>query len=376
MVEPIKLNFQKQKLLDDFHTFTLKKQKTWEEYKQLSERLIELNMIPKNISNFNTLDLVSTKALRVLSTGLPLRLPIYIWRDFGLNPEDKYAIEIGKLDYKIDWLSPKTLIILNKTLEMSGLSTSNTNKELAKKIIFLIKEYNLNSINILDLGSGLGETTIPIIVNLFNEKIKGKFTFTLADLNSNKFNIIEEIIKRKLIKLEDVESFKQYVNNNIITTFKEVDMNNIKEEYTYDLIVSNATLHYTNDVNSLLKNIYKALKPFGFFILGEWTHSLYLNYEKQIKTLELMYKITNNILDSHTIDLDTYTSPEKKIINFWLNLINQCLKKNVISPLRYFEGHISSYLWGYYARLNDFIPLELYFLDETLTSIHVFRKQF
>ena len=104
----------------------------------------------------------------------------------------------------------------------------------------LISEFNFNGTeNILDLGCGDGSITAQLA-----EHSPGGF---VVGIDSSK-NMIDTATKNH--KAENLK-------------FELLDINSIDYQNSFDVIISNATLHWVKDHEKLLGNVYSALKGSG-----------------------------------------------------------------------------------------------------------------
>ena len=116
-------------------------------------------------------------------------------------------------------------------------------KQLARTIVDFLPI--LENPSILEIGSGTGVLT---------RKLQEKFP-------NSKIHAID--IADKMIEFCKSE-FSQF--NNI--TWQVADGQFYQNSHLYDLIASNATLHWTSNLSHTLSTIYTNLKPGGLFILG------------------------------------------------------------------------------------------------------------
>lgn len=109
-------------------------------------------------------------------------------------------------------------------------------KEMGRKLISELKLQGNEKI--LDLGCGDGVLTEEISRLATNGKVVG------IDASSGM-----------------IETARNLESHNLV--FIQMDIDNIAFQEEFDLIVSNATLHWVKNHEKLLQNLYKALKPDG-----------------------------------------------------------------------------------------------------------------
>jgi trans-aconitate 2-methyltransferase len=139
---------------------------------------------------------------------------------------------------------------------------SSHQKEWGEK---LISEFNFKGYeNILDLGCGDGSITAQLAKQLPNGFVTG--------IDASKGMIQTAIKNHKLKNL----------------TFELIDINSIDYYDKFDVIISNATLHWIKDHKTLLKNVQKALKNEGiarFNFAADGNCSSFFKVIKQVMAL-------------------------------------------------------------------------------------------
>jgi len=155
-------------------------------------------------------------------------------------------------------------------------------------------------------------------------------------------NNIYKYILTKFKKIDYLITDISKMNLNILSSSKknicfdhdQWGLNNNK----YDLIISNFYLHLTNNLEILLKNIYKSLNNNGFFIAS--LPSLNCCYELKISMIEA--------------DLEIYGGAYKRFSDaFSINRISELLKKNNFKTPVLEVDTIQLKYKNFYNLLND-----------------------
>ncbi len=127
----------------------------------------------------------------------------------------------------------------NTTHEFNGQKYKEASKHQKEWGSTIISEFNLiGSESVLDLGCGDGELTKQISYLLPHGKVIG------IDASEGM------ICTAKKLETENLK-------------FEKIDINEISYSEEFDIIFSNATLHWVKDHQKLLGNCFKALKPGG-----------------------------------------------------------------------------------------------------------------
>ena len=120
------------------------------------------------------------------------------------------------------------------------------------------QNYNIyeNPISLVDLGCGTGEFSKKIISNFSIDKIK------LIDISSEMINCSKGKIKEKKVE------------------FLVCDFDKYFELTEFDLIVSNMALHWSLNINKLLKNIISNMNVGSFFLFSVPNNNSFYNFKK------------------------------------------------------------------------------------------------
>ena len=123
------------------------------------------------------------------------------------------------------------------------------------------------NMNILEIGAGTGDTTLPILeaLNLNNRTCVN--TYDLTDISDESFDRARQVLQK----------WKSLIR------FKTLDIDRDSSEqgfthHSYDLVVAANVLYATSNLQQALINIHRLLKPGGRLVLIEVTHpQAYLN---------------------------------------------------------------------------------------------------
>lgn len=132
-------------------------------------------------------------------------------------------------------------------------------REIEKSIFSYLPFVQSRKIAVLELGTGTGALAMDLL------KRFPRATYTGIDFSTNML----EIASHRLRKHE-----KQ-------VTLQNADLNKIKVEGRYDLIISLYTIHHVFNKKGLLKNLYALLKAGGCFFYADASFSTNKKLEKQ-----------------------------------------------------------------------------------------------
>ena len=172
--------------------------------------------------------------------------------------------------------------LIKKRFE-KGIKTYQQNaiiqKRMADKLIMLIKQYiNLDKFdNIFEIGCGSG---------ILTKVAKRSFIYKNYFLND----------------ITDVSGL--YPSDNfILGDIEQVNLS--KKEYIFDLIISNATFQWINDLNNLFKNLYMNLEKEGYFCFTTFGKENFIEL-KRVANISLKYYSLENlsyILSSNNFEI-------------------------------------------------------------------------
>ncbi len=172
--------------------------------------------------------------------------------------------------------------LIKKRFE-KGIKTYQQNaiiqKRMADKLIMLIKQYiNLDKFdNIFEIGCGSG---------ILTKVAKRSFIYKNYFLND----------------ITDVSGL--YPSDNfILGDIEQVNLS--KKEYIFDLIISNATFQWINDLNNLFKNLYMNLEKEGYFCFTTFGKENFIEL-KRVANIFLKYYSLENlsyILSSNNFEI-------------------------------------------------------------------------
>ena len=142
---------------------------------------------------------------------------------------------------------------------------SEVQKEVGRLLLDFFKKnfpkkqnYNIykDPISLVDLGCGTGEFSKKIISNFWIDKIK------LIDISSEMIRCSKRKIKEKKVE------------------FLVCDFDKYFELAEFNLIVSNMALHWSLNINKLLKNIISNMHAGSFFIFSVPNNNSFNNFKK------------------------------------------------------------------------------------------------
>jgi malonyl-CoA O-methyltransferase len=120
-------------------------------------------------------------------------------------------------------------------------------REIEKCIFSYLPFTQSRRIAVLELGTGTGALALDLLKHF------PKATYTGIDFSTNMLEIA-------------VHRLRRYDKR---VTFQNADLNKIKVEGRYDLIISLFTIHHVFNKKGLLKNLYTLLKPGGCFFYAD-----------------------------------------------------------------------------------------------------------
>ena len=132
-------------------------------------------------------------------------------------------------------------------------------REIEKCIFSYLPFTQSRKIVVLELGTGTGALALDLLKHF------PKATYTGIDFSSKMLGIAAHKLRR-------------YDNR---VTLQNVDLNKIKVEGRYDLIISLFTIHHVFNKKGLLKNLNTLLKPGGCFFYADAAFSKNKKLEKQ-----------------------------------------------------------------------------------------------
>jgi len=210
---------------------------------------------------------------------------------------------------------------LVKTRFQKHLETYSKNsivqKEMANKLINLLPVKNFQSV--LELGCGSG---------ILTQKLTDKITF------------------ENYTAVDIVENCKEYISKiNTNIKFIQSDIENIDFERKYDLIISNATLQWIDNIEDFINKLKNHLTPNGVLIFSTFS----INNFKEISAItnvglkyysetEIKKMLSPKYIEENTIEIE-FSSPIDVLRHLKLTGVNSITPQHwTKSDLRNFEN--------------------------------------
>lgn len=138
----------------------------------------------------------------------------------------------------------------------------NQNEALEWESVMNIAE-DLEGKNVLDFGCGAGRDLIAISVTCAN------------------------IYGIDLLQSNISAAIKKFSDSNLVAEFKQLDENNAiqYENNFFDFIMSNGVLHHIKDVDFVMSELYRVIKPGGIMYIMLYTEDLFLYHLNSIENM-------------------------------------------------------------------------------------------
>ena len=188
-------------------------------------------------------------------------------------------------------------------------NNASVQKKMAEILVSLVEKKDIDAV--LELGCGTG-----LLTKKLTQKIRFK-TYTAIDMVKECENYIRNISEKIEFIPDDIENFKSGKK--------------------YDLIISNASVQWVEDMESFLKNIKNLLSDNGIFIFSTFGKNNFKELKIFIKTpLEYysMEELTQKLSDFEIIKMEEdiisleFNSPKevlKHIKNTGVNALSQTI---------------------------------------------------
>lgn len=166
--------------------------------------------------------------------------------------------------------------MINKKTVANNFSKSSKNydkyaiiqKHMAKKLIEHLDEDSYG--NILEIGCGTG---------ILTDYILDKNLFSILDLCDISSEMLQKVKKK----------YKDKINSYILGDIEELELNQ-----KYDLIISNASFQWFNNLEKTLEKLLKALNPGGLLLFSTFGEKTYRELEISFKILGEKYKYSQD----------------------------------------------------------------------------------
>ncbi|WP_369902735.1 malonyl-ACP O-methyltransferase BioC [Bacillus manliponensis] len=164
--------------------------------------------------------------------------------------------------------------LLQKRFNAAAVSYNqyaNVQQKMADCLLERLKEYysSVDCIRILELGCGTGYVTEQLVAAFPNAKI------TAVDFAES---MIEQAKKR--YKVDAV-------------TFRCEDIERIDVDEQYDVIISNATFQWLNDLKATLSNLYSVLSENGVLVFSTFGDKTFYELHTSFQRAKEMYEVQN-----------------------------------------------------------------------------------
>lgn len=165
--------------------------------------------------------------------------------------------------------------------------------ELVKNRIEIIKSKSKNTIKILEIGAGVGGTSIDLLKAIYNENISYHFTDISRAFLNNAKSLFEEYDDSK-IKYHLFDINKDFVEQGL-------------REEEFDVIIANNVIHNAVNIPEVLKDLMALLNKNGILLFIEQTK------ETLLLLTSVEFLMSSNYVDSrkHTntifLDIDEWT---------------------------------------------------------------------
>ena len=219
-----------------------------------------------------------------IKLGSPLKVPHYAWSDWGIiyhnENEFEELVRMSENGYEQEWMSTceeghKDISLAS---ERAGLGDANEklNEQNAQIVSKLVKYFN-NDVKILDLGAGVGATTVKIFEKLEDNKKERAF-FLLIDPASKASQEAEAKLNKIGLKIGKNFDIKIATDLDIPRVIKEQQ----------DIVTSVAAIHHHAYLTRPFENIYNIIEEKGFFITADWHNSM---WEHPCRVYELLTEL-------------------------------------------------------------------------------------
>lgn len=170
------------------------------------------------------------------------------------------ASNIKVFDRNIKWLQ-KEKAANNPDYKYAQYLKDEINRRTIERLSYLKIDFT----NVLDYGAHSGNFEKLLCDTRRDNNMEWK---TDRELVKSKIGKILMIDSSKSMLYKDVDSaFNKELNiERIVTDEESFDIPELLEKNQYDLIVSNLSLHWINDLPEVFKKLYNCLKPDGCFI--------------------------------------------------------------------------------------------------------------
>jgi len=246
--------------------------------------------------------------------GSLLRVHEYSYGNWGIEvtPDNsEWLYHQSRKAYECEWAETdgSLNLLVAKAAINAGLGDVNTNMnylvgDYASQIIV---ESLRDGFLMVDVGAGMGPTTLAVLSNLVDSAFPVKGTVMMIEPSEKRLELAKSNISRVMPRLPNVE----------ICGIPSTDVKALKSfaSSSVDLVISNGAIHH-NAFNRHLPEISRVLKPMAPFINGDWHNGMWERPERVYWLIYLIKNCEDEMLKSKILHHITSNSPFPTIEEF------------------------------------------------------------
>lgn len=219
--------------------------------------------------------------------GSPLRTPFYAWPNWGIHYDDhtelEQLLEASEQCYRSEWDQTSNCghdeIAQAATEAGLGDANSRLNAAIAEVVCSVISHWGSSGLlKVIDLGAGAGGSTIAALKAL-EGVYQGQIEVALVDPATKALSQAGELLQRS--SLLAPKNF---------ALFNKTDRDFLAEltENSFDMIISGAAIHHHSYLLPVFELCFRALKPTGFMVIGDWHNSMWIHPYRVLMLLETL----------------------------------------------------------------------------------------
>jgi SAM-dependent methyltransferase len=275
--------------------------------------------------------------------GNPLKVATSAWERWGIgyhsNAEFQILVDRSEACYATEWQDTDECCLQDIAVAAERAGLSDCNNRLNEGIAEEVAKFAdcLPEVpHVIDIGSGTGNSTLRVIEKLIS--VKSRIRVCLIEPNKT-------ALEQGKVKLHD----SNFSNQIDLYSYNSPDIRlaQLFPSPIFDLAISGAALHHHAYLDPAVVNISSILKPGGFFVVGDWHNSMWLDPGRVYTFLQSLDWENKSIqLGAYAKNFQTEPLPEEdsllqkaneQICSFWRAYAD--VKSSGLPPYEILEGH-------------------------------------